>query len=168
MFLKVCLIILGSFAVIFLRFDRLWIKYNCQILACKQKQRWGWLGSRLSPWRQTGRFCSRCLWSLTFQVGNSFRKVSLMQTCKNWRETQQPQTWSMQITTELYVKLTFLKFVKEKALGTTRLVLFSRKIARPGLGKPLLNCRDSFDHSTEIGIFYPTEVILGYIRLKMK
>ena len=42
--LKVCLIILNSFKVIFLRFDRLRKKYNSQILACKQKQRCGWLG----------------------------------------------------------------------------------------------------------------------------
>ena len=32
---------LSSFTVIFLRFDRLRIKYNSQILACKQKQRCG-------------------------------------------------------------------------------------------------------------------------------
>ena len=32
---------LSSFTVIFLRFDRLRIKYNRQILACKQKQRCG-------------------------------------------------------------------------------------------------------------------------------
>ena len=38
---KVCLIILSSFTVIFLRFDRLRIKYNNQILACRQKQRCG-------------------------------------------------------------------------------------------------------------------------------
>ena len=38
---KVCLIILNSFTVIFLRFDRLRITYNRQILACKQKQRCG-------------------------------------------------------------------------------------------------------------------------------
>ena len=44
MFLKVCLIILRSFTVIFLRFDRLRIIYNSQILACKQKQRCGWPG----------------------------------------------------------------------------------------------------------------------------
>ena len=47
-------------------------------------------------------------------------------------------------------------------------MLFSRKIARPGLGKPLLNRRDSFDHSTEIVIFYHTDVILRYIHMKMK
>ena len=39
--LKVSLFILSSFTVIFLRFDRLRIKYNSQILACKQKQRCG-------------------------------------------------------------------------------------------------------------------------------
>ena len=39
MFQKVCLIILSSFTVIFLRFDRLRIKYKSQILACKQKQK---------------------------------------------------------------------------------------------------------------------------------
>ena len=44
MFQKVCFIILSSSTVIFLCFDRLQIKYNCQILACKQKQRCGWLG----------------------------------------------------------------------------------------------------------------------------
>ena len=43
-FVKVCLIILSSFTVIFLRFDRLPTKYNSQILACKQKQRCGWRG----------------------------------------------------------------------------------------------------------------------------
>ena len=43
-FQKVCLIISSSSTVIFLRFDRLRIKYNSQILACKQKQRCGCLG----------------------------------------------------------------------------------------------------------------------------
>ena len=38
---KVYLIILRSSTVIFLRFDRLRIKYNSQILAGKQKQRCG-------------------------------------------------------------------------------------------------------------------------------
>ena len=46
--LEVCSIILSSFTVIFLRLDRLWMKYNSQILACKEKQRCGWLG----PWNQ--------------------------------------------------------------------------------------------------------------------
>ena len=44
MFLKVWLIILSSFTVKFPRFDRLRIKYNSKILACKQKQKCGWLG----------------------------------------------------------------------------------------------------------------------------
>ena len=38
---KVCLIILSSFTVIFLRLDRLRITHNRQILACKQKQKCG-------------------------------------------------------------------------------------------------------------------------------
>ena len=42
--LKVCLSILSNFTVIFPRLDRLRIKYKSQILACKQKQRCGWLG----------------------------------------------------------------------------------------------------------------------------
>ena len=40
-FLRVCLIILSSFTMIFLRLDRLRIKHNSQIIACKQKQRCG-------------------------------------------------------------------------------------------------------------------------------
>ena len=36
--LKVCLIILSSFTVIFLRFDMLRIKYNSQILACNKNK----------------------------------------------------------------------------------------------------------------------------------
>ena len=49
MFLDVCLIILSSITVFFLRFLRLRIRYSGQILACKQKQRCGWL--RLGPFK---------------------------------------------------------------------------------------------------------------------